>query len=227
MSPLDSWHPSRPVDQYRVVIIDNYDSYAYNLYQRIGEITGRDSTVVRNDRVSAPMNSGPGANSRHHLPRPGRPGIPPTSASAPTSSGTSERRTAYPWGVPGSPGHWPRFRRTRRSRVARHAWQDEHGYPRPLPLFDGIEDRFTRWRSTPLVIAPDSVPSCLVVSAKTDDGTIMAVRHTSPSIIGVQFRPSPSARPWASASAQLPRNVDHALRARDLDSAPASTVPRL
>src|SRR5579859_74977 len=52
MSTLESWRPTRPVDDYRILILDNYDSYAYNLYQRIGEITGRESTVVRNDRVS-------------------------------------------------------------------------------------------------------------------------------------------------------------------------------
>ena len=36
----------------RIVIIDNYDSYVYNLYQRIGELTGLESTVVRNDRTT-------------------------------------------------------------------------------------------------------------------------------------------------------------------------------
>ena len=56
-------------------------------------------------------------------------------------------------------------------------------------VFDGLPDPLTVTRYHSLVIAPDSMPDCLDIAAQTDDGIIMAVKHKSRPVYGVQFHP--------------------------------------
>ena len=56
-------------------------------------------------------------------------------------------------------------------------------------VFDGLPDPLTVTRYHSLVIAPDIMPNCLDVTAQTDDGIIMAVKHKSRPVYGVQFHP--------------------------------------
>ena len=56
-------------------------------------------------------------------------------------------------------------------------------------VFAGLPQAFTATRYHSLVIAPDSMPACLEVSARTADGVIMGVRHRDHSLEGVQFHP--------------------------------------
>ncbi len=189
MNALDSWHPSRPVDKYRILIIDNYDSYAYNLYQRIGEITGRESTVVRNDRVSAEWVASQEPTHVIISPGPGSPEDPAyfgICADVIRNVGKTTPILGVCLGHQGI-GHVFGGRVVRASRVM-------HGKTSIVThdqsaLFDGIEDQFTAMRYHSLVIAPESVPPCLVVTATAADGTIMAIRHVSHPILGVQFHP--------------------------------------
>ena len=56
-------------------------------------------------------------------------------------------------------------------------------------VFRGLPQPFTATRYHSLVVAPDSVPDCLEVSAWTEDGTVMGLRHREVAIEGVQFHP--------------------------------------
>jgi anthranilate synthase/aminodeoxychorismate synthase-like glutamine amidotransferase len=69
-----------------------------------------------------------------------------------------------------------------------------HGKTSPIrhdgrTLFAGLPDPFTATRYHSLVVARDSVPACLEVSAWTDDGIVMGLRHREHPLEGVQFHP--------------------------------------
>jgi anthranilate synthase/aminodeoxychorismate synthase-like glutamine amidotransferase len=69
-----------------------------------------------------------------------------------------------------------------------------HGKTSPIHhsgigIFSGLPNPFLATRYHSLVIAPDSVPDCLRVTARTEDGEVMAVEHTDYPVYGVQFHP--------------------------------------
>ena len=57
------------------------------------------------------------------------------------------------------------------------------------PVFKNVTSPFIAGRYHSLIIEPDSIPDCLEVIAKTEDGTIMAIAHRDRPIIGYQFHP--------------------------------------
>ncbi len=56
-------------------------------------------------------------------------------------------------------------------------------------VFEGLPCPFVACRYHSLVVEPDSVPACLTVSARTEDGVVMAVRHRQLPVVGLQFHP--------------------------------------
>ena len=56
-------------------------------------------------------------------------------------------------------------------------------------IFSGLARPFTATRYHSLVVSPDGLPACLEVSARTDDGVIMGLRHRELEVEGVQFHP--------------------------------------
>jgi anthranilate synthase/aminodeoxychorismate synthase-like glutamine amidotransferase len=56
-------------------------------------------------------------------------------------------------------------------------------------VFQAVSDPCTATRYHSLVIAPETVPEVLLVTARSEDGTIMGVRHTSHPVEGIQFHP--------------------------------------
>jgi para-aminobenzoate synthetase component 2 len=58
-----------------------------------------------------------------------------------------------------------------------------------LGLFEGIPSPFTATRYHSLIVKRDTLPKCLEISAETEDGEIMALRHTHYRVEGVQFHP--------------------------------------
>ena len=170
----------------RVLVIDSYDSFVYNLVQYLGEL-GADPLVVRNDQlsVSAAVDLAPDAVLLS--PGPGRPedaGI------------ICEAITAF--GELGVPvlgvclGHQA-IGHVFGARVER-APALMHGKTSPvehlgLGVFAGLPSPLTATRYHSLVIDPHSVPDCLEVTASTADGTVMGVRHRTLPVEGVQFHP--------------------------------------
>jgi anthranilate synthase/aminodeoxychorismate synthase-like glutamine amidotransferase len=168
-----------------IMVIDNYDSFVYNLVQYLGEL-GETVIVVRNDHVNIDrvMCDPPDAI----VVSPG-PGIP-------RNAGKScDVITACAGRIPilgvclGHQAIADVFGGT----VIR-AKNVVHGKVSMVhhdgsALFEGIENPFVATRYHSLVVEKKTLPSCLQITAWTDDGTIMGVRHVIYPVEGVQFHP--------------------------------------
>jgi anthranilate synthase/aminodeoxychorismate synthase-like glutamine amidotransferase len=169
-----------------VLLIDNYDSFTYNLAQYLGEL-GADVRVMRNDAVTVDdvRKMGP----RHIVLSPG-PGRPETAgvsldvirAFAPTVPmlGVCLGHQAMGMAFGGDVVSAPRLMHGKTSRI------DHDGQG----VFRGIDGAFAAGRYHSLVVSPRTWPEALVVTARTtEDGTIMGLRHREYAVHGVQFHP--------------------------------------
>lgn len=173
-----------------IVVIDNYDSFTYNLVQRLGEIdASAEIRVVRNDRVSVEELAQLGMERLIISPGPCTPNEAGVSVDA-------VRRFAGVVPILGVCLGHQSIGQAFGATIVR-APQLMHGKTDQIQhddqqLFCGIDQPFTATRYHSLVIDPDSMPQCLAVSAWTDTGgtrQIMAVRHRTAPIIGWQFHP--------------------------------------
>jgi anthranilate synthase component 2 len=169
----------------RVLVIDNYDSFTYNLVQYLGEL-GAEVLVRRNDEVST--EEIPALHPDRIVVSPG--------PCTPNEAGVSlEVIEKAPAGVPvlgvclghqaigqAYGGKVVRSKELVHGKTAR-ILHDGEGVYRELP--QGFEA--TRYHS--LVIEPESVPECLMVTSWTEDGVIMGIRHKELPVEGVQFHP--------------------------------------
>ena len=168
----------------RVLVLDNYDSFTYNLVQYLGEL-GAEVLVRRNDEVS------PEEISELH---PDRIVISP-GPRTPNEAGISldvvgKASTEVPLlGV--CLGHQA-IGQAYGARIVR--WEPVHGKTASIlhdgqGVYSGLPQGFEATRYHSLVIEPDSVPECLIVTSRTEDGVIMGVRHRELPVEGVQFHP--------------------------------------
>ena len=166
-----------------ILLVDNYDSFTFNLYQYLGEL-GADVKVVRNDALSVDEALALGPEKIVISPGPG----------TPDEAGISlelVRRSPVPLlGV--CLGHQA-LGQAFGGRVVRAA-KLMHGKTSEIrhdgrTIFAGLPDVFTATRYHSLVVAPESVPECLEVSAWTDGGVVMGLRHRERPLEGVQFHP--------------------------------------
>jgi len=170
----------------RVVVIDNYDSFVYNLVQYLGEL-GADPVVRRHDEASLSELRELAPDAVLVSPGPGRP----------EDAGVSNDAIRV-FGEDGVPvlgvclGHQC-IGQLYGGDVVR-APQVMHGKTSEIHhddagVFAGLPDPITATRYHSLVVARDSVPAELVVSAETDDGLVMGLRHRELPVEGVQFHP--------------------------------------
>lgn len=170
----------------RVVVIDNYDSFVYNLVQYLGEL-GADPVVRRHDEASLSELRELAPDAVLVSPGPGRP----------EDAGVSNDAIRV-FGEEGVPvlgvclGHQC-IGQLYGGDVVR-APQVMHGKTSEIHhddagVFAGLPDPITATRYHSLVVARDSVPAELVVSAETDDGLVMGLRHRELPVEGVQFHP--------------------------------------
>ena len=174
----------------KVLMIDNYDSFTYNLVQYLGELEA-DVEVVRNDQVGVGeiLNSG----SSHIMVSPG----PCTPNEAGVSMAAIEALAGRKPILGVCLGHQS-IGQVYGGEIV-HAREIMHGKTSPVlhsgvGVFKGIVSPFIATRYHSLVIDKDSVPDCLEVTAWTEhaDGSldeIMGVRHRELAIEGVQFHP--------------------------------------
>jgi anthranilate synthase/aminodeoxychorismate synthase-like glutamine amidotransferase len=168
-----------------ILIIDNYDSFTYNLYQALEELGAR-CKVVRNDAVDC-------ADIRRMRPEaivisPG-PGTPDSAGvSLEVIRGLSRKFPIL--GV--CLGHQA-IGQAFGGRVIR-AGKLMHGKVSSirhdnLGVYRGLENPFTGTRYHSLVVERATLPSCLTVTAETEGGVIMGLRHKTLKVEGVQFHP--------------------------------------
>jgi anthranilate synthase component II len=169
-----------------LVLIDNYDSFTYNLWHYLGEL-GAQAKVFRNDALSVDevmamepegivISPGPCDPDRAGIcldlvARCARDTVP--------LMGVCLGHQAIGQAFGGSVERSPKPMHGKVSEVK----HDGNGVFRQLPS----PLRATRYHS--LTIAPESVPDCLEINAQSDDGVIMGVRHRELPIHGVQFHP--------------------------------------
>jgi anthranilate synthase/aminodeoxychorismate synthase-like glutamine amidotransferase len=170
----------------RVLVIDNYDSFVYNLVQYLGEL-GATPIVHRNDAldVDEALALEPGAVLLS--PGPGRPEdagiicdlIPAVAAAGTPLLGVCLGHQAIGQVYGG---------------VVTRAPELMHGKTSPIEhdgagVFEGLPSPLTATRYHSLTVDAATVPACLDVTARTPDGTVMGVRHRDVDVEGVQFHP--------------------------------------
>ena len=168
-----------------LVIIDNYDSFVYNLVHFLGEL-GAQSRVFRNDAISVDdvMALGPDAIVLSPGPcDPDRAGICLDLVRAATGAvpmlGVCLGHQTIGQAFGGEVVRAPTMMHGKRSQI----WH------KGKSVFAGLEDGFWANRYHSLTIEPTSVPNVLEVTAQTEDGVIMGVSHKEHPIHGVQFHP--------------------------------------
>jgi anthranilate synthase/aminodeoxychorismate synthase-like glutamine amidotransferase len=170
----------------RVLVIDSYDSFVYNLVQYLGEL-GATPVVVRNDQVTVAEAVGIEPDAVLLSPGPGRPeasgiicdaivafadlGVPVLGVCL----GHQAIGHVYGADVVGAP-------------------ELMHGKTSPIlhegaGVFRGLASPLTATRYHSLTLAPESIPDVLEVTARTPDGVVMGVRHRELAVEGVQFHP--------------------------------------
>jgi anthranilate synthase component 2 len=170
----------------RLLMIDNYDSFTYNLVQYLGEL-GAEVDVVRNDAASVDALLTRGAEGLVISPGPGTPddaGVSVASVERFAKAGIPVFGVCLGHQSIGAAfgGRIVRARSIMHGKVSTVS-HDGKG------VFEGLPDRFEATRYHSLVIEEASIPQVLEVSARTDDGEIMGVRHRELPIEGVQFHP--------------------------------------
>ena len=168
-----------------LLMIDNYDSFTYNLVQYFGEL-GQDVRVFRNDRVT--LDEVAEMKPDYLVISPG----PCTPNEAGISVAAIGRFAGQVPVLGVCLGHQS-IGQAFGGRIA-HAGTLMHGKTSMIHhdgrgVFRDLPEPFQATRYHSLVIAPDSVPDCLEVTARTDDGEIMGVRHRELPVTGVQFHP--------------------------------------
>lgn len=168
----------------KIVIIDNYDSFTYNLSHLLKEL-GADVTVVRNDKFELKdleqydkIVLSPG------------PGIPSEAGLLLDVIRTYAGRKPILGVCLGHQAIGEVFGASLENlKEVYHGVQTEGTQMGNDYIFDGLPERVMMGRYHSWVVAKDSVPECLEVTAMSDDGEIMAMCHRQYDIHGIQFHP--------------------------------------
>ena len=169
----------------KVLLIDNYDSFTYNLAQYLGEL-GAEVSVERNDAITLDAIRERAPNAIVISPGPCTPNeagismdVIRTFAGEIPLLGVCLGHQCIGQVFGGRIVRAPRIMHGKTSKI----FHDEKG------LFSGAENPFVATRYHSLVIAPETLPEALEVTAKTWEDEIMGVRHKEHVVEGVQFHP--------------------------------------
>jgi anthranilate synthase/aminodeoxychorismate synthase-like glutamine amidotransferase len=170
----------------RVLVIDNYDSFVYNLVQYLGEL-GADPVVHRHDAVTLEQMDALAPDAVLVSPGPGRP----------EDAGLSNAAIEH-FGSLGVPvlgvclglqciGQLYGAEVVRAPKVMHGKTSEIHH--NGAGVFRGLPEPLTATRYHSLVVARDTVPDVLEITAESDDGLVMGLRHRELPVEGVQFHP--------------------------------------
>ena len=168
----------------KILVIDNYDSFTFNVVQYLWSITGIKPDVVRNDAITLEevnqwdviiLSPGPGLPSDAGI----MPAVIKEYFDKKPILGICLGHQAIGHVFGGTVVRASELRHGKTSVIT----HDNSG------VFTGLPSSFEVTRYHSLVVEPASLPTSLVVTATTDDGTIMGVRHRKYAVEGVQFHP--------------------------------------
>ena len=168
-----------------ILIIDNYDSFTYNLVQYLGEL-GAELVVYRNDQISLEEIADIAPEKIVISPGPCTPNEAGISVALVqhfaekipilgVCLGHQSIGQAFGGKIVGAP-------------TIMHGKVSEIHH-RGQSIFEGLPDPFIATRYHSLIVERDSLPDCLEITAETDDGVIMGLRHRDMAVDGVQFHP--------------------------------------
>jgi anthranilate synthase/aminodeoxychorismate synthase-like glutamine amidotransferase len=168
-----------------IVLIDNYDSFTYNIAQAFG-LLGAGIEVYRNDALTVAELEAMRPSHIIISPGPGDPDDGGISLATLTRLGPripifgvclGHQCIGQAFG--GKVIRAPRLMHGKTSMI----------YHQSSPLFTGVPSPFEATRYHSLIVEEESLPKCLKVTAFTDQGEIMALRHVDYPVVGVQFHP--------------------------------------
>ena len=169
-----------------ILLIDNYDSFAYNLYQLIGSIN-EDIKVIRNDEMTVEEIEELQPSCIIISPGPGKP-----SEAGIIEEVVQKCYTKYPiLGV--CLGHQAIVEAF--GGTVSYAQSVMHGKSSIIkvdttnPIFKGIEEKTAVARYHSLAAKKENLPECLKIIGESDDGEIMAISHKNYPVYGLQFHP--------------------------------------
>ncbi len=168
-----------------ILLIDNFDSFSYNLYQLVGAIEP-DIRVIRNNEMTVPEIEALAPEKIILSPGPGR----PEDADIIIDVVKELGETPILGVCLGHQAICAAFGATiTYAKRLMHGKQSMVTFDTNCPLFQGMPEsgRVARYHS--LAADPDTLPECLKITARTEDGEIMAVQHRERPIFGVQFHP--------------------------------------
>ena len=168
-----------------ILVIDNYDSFTYNLVQYLGEL-GQQVTVRRNDRITLPEIEA--LDPDHLVLSPG-----PCTPDEAGVSVDAVRRFSGRLPILGVCLGHQSIAQAYGGRIVR-APKPVHGKTSSIAhdgesIFNRLPNPFTATRYHSLIVEKETLPGCLEVTARSEDGLIMGLRHGSLLVFGVQFHP--------------------------------------
>ena len=169
-----------------ILLIDNYDSFSYNLYQLIGEIDP-DIRVIRNDEMTVEEIEAMKPDRIILSPGPGRPEDAGMIMEPVKTLGEKIPILGVCLGhqaICAAFGAAVTY-----AKELMHGKQSQIRFDTDSPLFRGCPQTAPAARYHSLAVDADTLPDCLRVTARTGDGEVMAVEHRDYPIFGVQFHP--------------------------------------
>ena len=179
-----------------ILLIDNYDSFSYNLYQLIGSLTG-EMEVIRNDALTVEEIAAKQPEAIILSPGPGRPEDAGVTVEVIRKLGKKipllgvclgEQAMCLAYGG-----------KVSYAKQLMHGKQSRTVLDTNSVLFRGLPEQVEVARYHSLAAVEETLPSVLRVTARTADGEIMAIEHKNYPVYGVQFHPESILTPTGTA----------------------------